>query len=1376
MNQAIAASMQHAIIYANQQEPSQNWTPEQNGVVEKWNRTLVKAARTMLIFSKALMFLWAEAVATACYTQNRYFIHTRHNKTPYELVHNKKPNLTFLCVFGALYYPTNDNEDLGKLQPTADIRIFVGYAPSKKAGSTIIEDNPFAPVENDTFVNVFALEPSSEASSSGDVSLVESTHVTQPHHHLGKWSKDHPLDNIIGNPSRLEGIDFEESFASVSRIEAIRIFIANVVSKNITIYQTDVKTAFLNDELKEKVYKFRMDSCDPLDTPMVDRLKLDEDPLGILVDQTRFRNTVGSLMYLTTSRPNHVFTMCMCARFCVLLIEDISCVLPRRDSAHFKTWLCFVSRPPAFCLKTSCILSQDFLRGQDNAIDEDVDEKPVQDLALNVDNVFQADDCDAFDSNIDEAPTAQTMFTVNLSSADSVYDEAGPSYDSDILSEADYMSDSNMISYDQYVKDNAVPGNLVPATEDILEIAEITRRKMNDKMKDPEYVNHMVKIAPHDYSKENLLATFTPHKQLTPGEIFWSQDLIKMKIKALKEQTTASRPIKALTVITPTGLTEGETGFEQTKECYLKEVIPFFKTLKEHFKGIQKALTKENKEMKDVFEELEAEVPQNVVDRKHEEIERKNLLIANDNLIAECLSKEVFSIATTSELNVARFTEMHVAHTIVEARCLELEAELSNLRVKSHNDNHNELVNQFSNLEVHRLNQQLKYQNLKDSFGNNPPTPAKDTPDFDSVFVIRKMQASLQGKDNVIKQLKKQISYLQETRSEADHTFNVTTLTTENVNLKAKILNTINSVSKDHVKPIVLAPRKYAIDVEPIPSHLRHNRDARLDYLRHHKESVETIRDIVEEAKAVRKNQVTFAEQCDKSNSNTHKHVTELNIQKTNVPVPPSTGVNCCTDASESQPRINTKKNKISPAKGVNKMQLEEQPRTNKSRLRTTNCVDSSSRTKSHTNRPLVFGLKLLKTCDRGSLTAHEFHEKFIGTVKFENDHFGAIMGYEDYVIGDSVISRVYYVEGLGHNLFFVGQFCDSDMEVAFKKHCCYVRDTNDVELIKGSRSSNLYTISVEDMMKKKYILVIVDDYSWFNWVKFLRSKDETPDVVIKFLQQIQVGLNKTVRYIRTNNGPEFANKALTEYYERIDIFHQKTVPKTPQQNGIVERQNRTHVEATRTMLIFSKASMFLVFGALSYLINDNEDLRKLQPTADIGIFVGYAPSRKEPHRVERPVSFAPVVHVPVNSAGTPSSTIIDQDAPSPSILPSSLALQSPSLHQGVAAESTLIEDNPVALVDNNPFKNVFAPEPSSDASSSGDARLVAKGYRQEEGIDFEESFVPVARIKAIYNFIANAARGILKNNARLVARGYRQEEGIDLEESLAPVARLDAI
>ncbi|GJW74095.1 retrovirus-related pol polyprotein from transposon TNT 1-94 [Tanacetum coccineum] len=103
-------------------------TPQQNGVVERRNRTLVEAARTMLIFSRAPLFLWAEAIATACYTQNRSIIHRRFNKTPYELINGRKPDISFLHVFGALCYPKNDREDIGKLGAKGDISFFIGYS------------------------------------------------------------------------------------------------------------------------------------------------------------------------------------------------------------------------------------------------------------------------------------------------------------------------------------------------------------------------------------------------------------------------------------------------------------------------------------------------------------------------------------------------------------------------------------------------------------------------------------------------------------------------------------------------------------------------------------------------------------------------------------------------------------------------------------------------------------------------------------------------------------------------------------------------------------------------------------------------------------------------------------------------------------------------------------------------------------------------------------------------------------------------------------------------------------------------------------------------------------------------------------------------
>ncbi|GJQ89074.1 putative ribonuclease H-like domain-containing protein [Tanacetum coccineum] len=384
-------------------------------------------------------------------------------------------------------------------------------------------------------------------------------------------------------------------------------------------------------------------------------------------------------------------------------------------------------------------------------------------------------------------------------------------------------------------------------------------------------------------------------------------------------------------------------------------------------------------------------------------------------------------------------------------------------------------------------------------------------------------------------------------------------------------------------------------------------------------------------------------------------------------------------------------------------------------------------------------------TGDRSQLT--NFVNKFLGTVKFGNDHVAKILGYGDYQIGNVTISRVYYVEGLGHNLFSVGQFCDSNLEVAFRQHTCFIRNLEGVDLLTGSRGNNLYTLSLGDMMAsspicllskasktkswlwhrrlshlnfgainhlarhglvrglpklkfekdhlcsacamgkskkkphkpksedtnqeklyllhmdlcgpmrvasvngKKYILVIVDDYSRFTWVKFLRSKDEAPDFIIKFLKMIQLRLKVPVRRIRTDNGTEFVNQTLHEYYEKVGISHETSIARSPQQNGVVERRNRTLIEAARTMLIYAKALLFLwaeavatacytqnrsiirlrhgktpyellhdklpdlsffhVFGALCYPTNDSENLGKLQPKADIGIFIGYAPTKK---------------------------------------------------------------------------------------------------------------------------------------------------------------------
>nr|GEW48424.1 retrovirus-related Pol polyprotein from transposon TNT 1-94 [Tanacetum cinerariifolium] len=894
-----------------------------------------------------------------------------------------------------------------------------------------------------------------------------------------------------------------------------------------------------------------------------------------------------------------------------------------------------------------------FIAGrQDNVVDEDADEQPVQDLALNVDNVFQANYCDAFDSDVDEAHTAQTMFMANLSSVDVVYDEPGPSYDSDILSEVhdhdhyhdavcehhevhemhddvqpnyvldshtDYTSDNNMIPYDQYVKDNAnkvvdnslsaelatykeqvelyerwakfeltereqkideqlrivitdrniKEGNLkkelysvkmqlsstinhnksmveevtslkkdfkqkenkyieefldmkalkekVHNSEETLEIAKLTRKKMNDKMKDPECVKKKVKIAQHDYLKENYLATFIPQKQLTPEHIFWSKDLLKMKKEALKEQTIASRPIKALTMYPPNThatLVPRERGFEQTKECCLTEVIPFFKTLKDHFEGIQKALTKEIKEMKEIFEELEAEVDQNIVHRKHDEIKRKN------------------------HSHLSRFSDMHEALCAAQKRITELESENSKLQNKIQNNDHDVMALDSQNKELH-----AKVNSLHD--------------------LNKRWRAENERVNRHYMELYDSIKIACAKTNEKTNS-----LLTEVANLKVQIQENYksNCVIMPVVKSKVLAP-----------------------------------------------------------------------------------GVKGVTAASGSKPRSNTKKERTLPAQSCSKHMTGD-----RSRLR-------------------------------------NFVKKFIETVRFGNDHFGAIMGYGDYVIGDSAISR-------------------------------------------------------------KLLLLLV-----------------TPKI-----------------------DPLFTCHNKTPY----ELLHARKPDLT----------------------------IFRVFGALCYPTNDNEDLGKLQPTTDIGIFVGYAQSRKglvpdpvpaapyvPPSNkdleilfqpmfdeylklpcVKRPVSPALTVSVPVNSTGTPSSTTIDQDAPSPSHSPSSSAFQSSSLLQGVTAESTIMEDNLFAYVENDPFVNMFALEPRSKASSLGNnfkSAIIEDCWFQTMQDEIYEFYrlqvwelvprldcVMIIALKWIYKIKLDEYGDVLKNKARLVAKGYRQEEGIDFEESFAPVAHIKAI
>nr|GEZ41237.1 hypothetical protein [Tanacetum cinerariifolium] len=394
----------------------------------------------------------------------------------------------------------------------------------------------------------------------------------------------------------------------------------------------------------------------------------------------------------------------------------------------------------------------------------------------------------------------------------------------------------------EIIKTNHVSA-IVHNSEETLEIAEITRKKMNDKMKDPEC------------------------------------DLIKIKAETLKEQTIASKLIKALTVYppnTPTTLiprvlptkmlTEGERGFEQTKECYLTEVISFFKTLKEHFEGIQKSLTKEIKEMKEIFEELKAEVEQNVVHRKHDEIEQKNLLIVNDNLIADCLSKDAFYNANSSVLTVSRFSDMHEALNAAQKRIAELESENSNPQNKIQNDDHDVMVQSRGNT-IHELREKISRLTKKHS----ETVPTHDHKALDSqtkdlhakINALHDLNERWRAENKKVKRHYKEL-YDSTKITRAKHIETTHSLLTEVANLKAQITKNhkSNCVTMPAVKSKVLAPGRYAIDIEPIPPHIRNNKEVHLDYLKHLKESVGTLCEIVDEARVERLLDRSLASAC----------------------------------------------------------------------------------------------------------------------------------------------------------------------------------------------------------------------------------------------------------------------------------------------------------------------------------------------------------------------------------------------------------------------------------------------------------------------------------------------------------------------------------
>nr|GEV90283.1 integrase, catalytic region, zinc finger, CCHC-type, peptidase aspartic, catalytic [Tanacetum cinerariifolium] len=614
-----------------------------------------------------------------------------------------------------------------------------------------------------------------------------------------------------------------------------------------------------------------------------------------------------------------------------------------------------------------------------------------------------------------------------------------------------------------------------------------------------------------------------------------------------------------------------------------------------------------------------------------------------------------------------------------------------------------------------------------------------------------------------------------------------TTAITKGTKLKGKVI-----VDEDVISHPI-DPEMLKVDVAPLAHKLRNNRIVHSDYLKHTQEETATLMEIVKHERSLNLLNTSLDYACDKlmavtpmnktkrvrfiepvtSSGNTNiKTVSSSNVVS-NKPMLSSTGVKLSTSASGSRPSGNTKKDKIqqtSSSSKKNKIEAHMITIASKVPLRKPIALESNL------PKPVVvqiilwyldFGCSKHMTEDRSQLT--NFIEKFPGTVKFGNDHVAKIMGYGDYQIGNVTILR---------------------------------RKKSHKPKSEGTNQEKLYLLHmdlcgpmhVKSVNGKKYILVIVDDYSRFTWVKCLRSKDEAPDFIIKFLKMIQVRLKVLVRRIRTDNGTEFVNQTLREYYEQVGISHETSVALSPQQNGVVERRNRTLIEVARTMLIYARDLLFLwaeavstacftqnhsiirlhhgktpyellhdklpdlsyfyVFGALCYPTNDNENFGKLQPKDDIGpALYEMTPVTISSGLVPKPTSSTPFVPPSRADLDLLFQPLFDElltpppsvDHPAPEVIAPIAEVVAPEPVELTGSPSSKIVDQDAP----SPSKSQTTPEtqppfiPNDVEEDNHDIEVAHMGNDPffEEGIDFEESFAPFARLEAIRIFLAFAAR-----------------------------------